>query len=203
MNKARLESFTDGILVIIFTIMILEFQVPKSSNLIVIFEQLPYFISYTIGWLFLGEAWYNNYFIFEQIHHVTQKIFWANGFWLFTTSFIPLSTAWIGKNLFARGPEIFYGIIFFIWSFSFVIMIYVVIKENEKIGRNKEVNLLRKMRIFSYLTNPLYLFLQLMVWILILIFCPQFQLLIMIWQIMFVANKTNVEIDKLKKRINK
>jgi uncharacterized membrane protein len=196
MNKSRLESFTDGILVIIFTIMVLEFQVPKSHDINAIFYQFPYFISYTIGWLFLGEAWYNHLFIFNQIHHVNQKIFWANGFWLFTTSFIPLSTAWIGKNLYYRGPEIFYGIVFFVWSFAFTLLVKVVIDECQKIGLTRQAWALQNLRIYKYLTNPFMLGSQLIIWILILIFCPQFQLLVMIWQIMFVAAKTNKEIDK-------
>ncbi|MHA8111491.1 TMEM175 family protein [Lactobacillaceae bacterium Melli_B4] len=196
MKVSRLEGFTDGILVIIFTIMVLEFKVPDSSNIQAIFNQFPYFISYTIGWMFLGEAWYNHLFIVSKIKTVTHKIFLINGIWLFTTSFLPLSTAWIGKNLYARGPEIFYGIVFFIWSLAFLMLVQTVINDNERLGRVKQADELRSMKIYKYLTNPVTLLAQGIAWIAILIVVPQFQLIIMIWQIMFVAAKTNVEVDQ-------
>lgn len=195
MKVSRLESFTDGVLVIIFTIMILEFKIPNSTHITAIFQQFPYFISYTIGWLFIGEAWYNHLFILSKLQKVTHKIFLMNALWLFATSFLPLSTAWIGRDLSARGPEIFYGIVFFVWTATFLLLVQVIINDNQKLGRTEQANELRQMRIYQYLINPLALFLQMLVWILLLIFAPQLQLLIMVWQIMFVAGKTNSEID--------
>ncbi|WP_241692842.1 TMEM175 family protein [Fructobacillus tropaeoli] len=135
MTKSRLEGFTDGILVIIFTIMILEFKVPNSSNITAILKQFPYFISYSIGWLFLGEAWYNHLYIASKIHRVTHKLFVINALWLFTTSFLPLATAWIGQDLSARGPEIFYGLVFLVWTAAFLLLVFTAILDNKKIRK--------------------------------------------------------------------
>ncbi|GAO99928.1 TMEM175 family protein [Fructobacillus ficulneus] len=195
MKVSRLEAFTDGVLVIIFTIMILEFKIPNSSHITAIFKQFPYFISYTIGWLFIGEAWYNNLFILSNVKKVTHKIFFMNGLWLFTTSFLPLATAWIGKDLSAQGPEIFYAVVFLLWTLTFFLLIQTIISDNKKMGRNEQIKNLKGMRIYKYLTNPLAMSVQIIVWILLLVFAPQFQLIVMVWQIMFVAGRTNTEID--------
>lgn len=196
MTKSRLEGFTDGILVIIFTIMILEFKVPNSSNITAILKQFPYFISYSIGWLFLGEAWYNHLYIASKIHRVTHKLFVINALWLFTTSFLPLATAWIGQDLSARGPEIFYGLVFLVWTAAFLLLVFTAILDNQKLGRLQEAEDLRQMRIVRYLTNPFAIVSQGLAWLLILIFAPQFQLVIMVWQILFIAGRTNVDIDR-------
>lgn len=119
MNKARVEAFTDAIIAIILTIMILEFKVPSSTKLSAIIPELPFVLSYAIGYLFIGTAWYNHHYMFSKTKVVTQRVFWANIFWMFATSFLPVATTWIGEHINARGPQIFYAIIYTLWSFAY------------------------------------------------------------------------------------
>ncbi|MCF6166654.1 DUF1211 domain-containing protein [Furfurilactobacillus rossiae] len=88
------------------TIMILEFETAKSLKFSAIFSQVPYLISYAIGYLFICAAWYNHHFLFGRAKTITRHVFWANNLWLFGTSFLLVATAWVGEGIFARDRKL-------------------------------------------------------------------------------------------------
>lgn len=197
MNKSRVEAFTDAVLAIILTIMILEFKTPDSFELKAITLQIPYLISYAVGYLFIGVAWYNHHYMFSKTKLVTKRIYWANNFWMFSTSFLPVATSWIGKDLNAQGPQIFYSIIYTIWSASYILLSYLIAEDNYKNGHNEVAKSIRQMKIYQYLTNWKYLLIQTAILILILIYLPVLQIVLVLWQITFIGAKTNSDSDKL------
>ncbi|WP_179393885.1 TMEM175 family protein [Lacticaseibacillus absianus] len=119
MNRARVEAFTDAVVAIIMTIMVLEFKVPESPRLTAILAELPYLFAYLVSFLFIGVAWYNHHYMFARAQRISKRVYWVNNFWLFTMSLLPVATAWAGEYLSARGPEFFYLMVFFAWSVAY------------------------------------------------------------------------------------
>lgn len=197
MNKSRVEAFTDAVIAIILTIMILEFKTPESAKLSAILPQVPYMISYAVGWLFIGIAWYNHHYMFSKTKVVTRKIFWINNTWMFTTSFIPVATAWVGRDLNAQGPEIFYAIVYFLWSFAYTVLTYEIAKANERAGHKEIATSIRDMKIYKALTSWKFVGAEIIVWILILIFMPALQMVLIAFQVLFVGGNVNEDSDKL------
>ncbi|MYV17703.1 TMEM175 family protein [Furfurilactobacillus milii] len=195
MNKARLEAFTDAVLAIILTIMILEFKTPKSLKFSAIFSQVPYLISYAIGYLFIGAAWYNHHFLFGKAKIITRHVFWANNLWLFGTSFLPVATAWVGEGIFARGPQAFYMLIYAIWTIAFVILAKQIIKANE--NHPAVVNSIKQLTLYRYLTYWPAVTVQVVLQILSLLFFPAGNLILITLQIITSAVFSNKESDKI------
>src|SRR5688572_1079277 len=100
MNKGRIEAFSDGVLAIIITIMVLELKVPHEASLHALAELLPVFTSYLLSFIFIGIYWGNHHHLFHTVHHVNSKIIWSNMGLLFCLSLIPFTTAWMGENNF-------------------------------------------------------------------------------------------------------
>lgn len=197
MNKSRVEAFTDAIIAIVLTIMILEFKTPESAKLSAIILQIPYMISYAVGWLFIGIAWYNHHYMFSKTKVITRKVFWTNNFWMFTTSFIPVATAWVGRDLNAQGPEIFYTIVYALWSFAYVILTYTIARENELAGYPKVAKSIRDMKIYRALTSWKFMGAEIIVWTLVLIYMPALQMLLVSFQVLAVGGNVNSDSDKL------
>lgn len=197
MNKSRVEAFTDAVLAIILTIMVLELKVPDSSQLSAILSELPYLFSYTVGYLLIGVAWYSHHYMFSKTAGISKRVYWANNFWMFTTSFIPMATAWIGRDLKAQGPEIFYAIIFSIWTAAYLVLSYVISNDDIKRKQYKKSHDIRKMKIYRYLTNIKYMTIQTTVLVIILVFKPEFLLVVVLWQILAFAIWNNDDSDKL------
>lgn len=195
MNKARLEAFTDAILAIIATIMILEFKVPKSLAFTAIFNQFPYLISYAIGYLFIGSAWYNHYYLFTKAKRISRRVFWANNLWLFATSFLPVATAWVGSGIFARGPQTFYAIVVGFWTASYVLLAYTVIKSNPE--HPQVAYSIKQTPLLRYLTNWHTMGIQVVLQILALMFFPAFDLVLILYQVIFHGIPSNPDSDKL------
>lgn len=93
MNHARVEAFTDAIVAILMTIMVLEFKTPTSPDWRAIFADLPYLFAYVVSFLFMGVAWYNHHYMFALSKRLTKRVFWLNNLWLLTMSLIPVATA--------------------------------------------------------------------------------------------------------------
>ncbi|WP_125567912.1 TMEM175 family protein [Companilactobacillus insicii] len=197
MNKSRVEAFTDAVIAIILTIMILEFKTPDSAKLSAILPQVPYMISYAVGWLFIGIAWYNHHYMFSKTKVVTRKIFWINNSWMFTTSFIPVATAWVGRDLNAQGPEIFYAIVYFLWSFAYALLTYMIAKENELAGYTEIATSIRDMKIYRALTSWKFVGTEIIVWVLILIYVPALQMVLIAFQVLTEGGSVNEDSDKL------
>lgn len=107
MNKGRVEAFSDAIVAIIMTIMILEFKTPEDFHWQAILENLTYLFAYAVSFFFIAVAWYNHHYMFSLTKRVTKKIYWINNIWLFTMALIPVATAWAGEFMSHRGPEYF------------------------------------------------------------------------------------------------
>lgn len=119
MNHARVEAFTDAVVAIIMTIMILEFKTPTSPAWQAILEDVPYLFAYVVSFLFIGVAWYNHHYMFALAKHLSKRTYWVNNLWLLTMSLLPVATAWTGRFLDHRAPEYFYLAIFFFWSIAY------------------------------------------------------------------------------------
>lgn len=177
--------------------MILELKVPDSNQLSAILSELPYLFSYTVGYLLIGVAWYSHHYMFSKTSGISKRVYWANNFWMFTTSFIPMATAWIGRDLKAQGPEIFYAIVFYIWTAAYLILSYVISNDDLKRKQYKKAHDIRKMKIYQYLTNVKYMLIQTVLLIIILVFKPEFLLAVVLWQILAFAIWNNDDSDKL------
>ncbi|MFE3872580.1 TMEM175 family protein [Flavobacterium sp. ZS1P70] len=127
MDKHRLEMFSDGVLAIIITIMILEIKVPMGNNFSDLTALFPSFISYALSFIFVGIYWKNHYHLMQSISKINGTILWANLHFLFWLSLIPISTKWMGVHLFAKATMTLYGIILFLCSLHFWILQCVII----------------------------------------------------------------------------
>jgi len=130
MNKNRLEAFSDGVLAIIITVMILEIQIPAGSNWGALSAIVPDMISYVLSFLFIGIYWGNHHHLIHSLKTVTSGIIWANNNLLFWLSLIPISTGWMGKNHFAPNTVFVYGILLLVCGIAFTILQKLVEKTN-------------------------------------------------------------------------
>jgi len=109
MGKGRLEAFSDGVLAIIITIMVLELKVPHGPELGALAPLWPVFLSYILSFIYLGIYWNNHHHMLHVTHRVTGSILWANLHLLFWLSLVPFVTGWMGENHFAPAPTAVYG----------------------------------------------------------------------------------------------
>jgi uncharacterized membrane protein len=114
MEKGRLAAFSDGVIAIIITIMVLELKVPHSDNLAALRPLIPVFLSYILSFIYLGIYWNNHHHLFQVVQHVNGRVLWANLHLLFWLSLISFVTAWMGENNFTVLPVAFYvGVLLF------------------------------------------------------------------------------------------
>jgi uncharacterized membrane protein len=111
MGKGRLEAFSDGVIAIIITIMVLEMHVPSGQNLQALRPLLPVFLSYVLSFIYVGIYWNNHHHMLRVTSHVTGGILWANLHLLFWLSLFPFATGWMGQNHFAVLPSAVYGLV--------------------------------------------------------------------------------------------
>jgi uncharacterized membrane protein len=110
MNKARLEAFSDGVIAILITIMVLEMKVPHGDDVEALVPLWPVFSSYVLSFIYLGIYWNNHHHMLHTLHTVTGPILWANLHLLFWLSLVPFATGWLGENHFAAAPTALYGV---------------------------------------------------------------------------------------------
>ena len=111
MNKTRLEAFSDGVIAIIITIMVLEMKVPHGTELATLKPLVPVFLSYVLSFIYLAIYWNNHHHMLHTSRKVTGRILWANLHLLFWLSLIPFTTGWMGENHFAEMPTALYGLV--------------------------------------------------------------------------------------------
>jgi len=111
MGKSRLETFSDGVLAIIITIMVLEMKVPHGDDVWVLTPLLPVLLAYALSFLYLGIYWTNHHHMLHTVHKVTGPILWANLHLLFWLSLFPFTTGWMSENHFAAAPAALYGFV--------------------------------------------------------------------------------------------
>ena len=110
MDTRRLEAFSDGVLAIIITIMVLELKVPHDASLAALSRLWPVLLSYVLSFVYIGIYWNNHHHMIHVTQRVTGAILWANLHLLFWLSLLPFSTGWMGENQFARWPTVAYGV---------------------------------------------------------------------------------------------
>jgi len=122
MNKGRLEAFSDGVIAIIITIMVLEMKVPHGTGLASLRPLLPVFLSYVLSFVFLGIYWNNHHHLLQAARHVDGRILWANLHLLFWLSLTPFVTGWMGENSFAALPVALYGTVLMMAGFAYFLL---------------------------------------------------------------------------------
>lgn len=127
MGKGRLEAFSDGVIAIIITIMVLELKIPHEANLAALRPLVPVFLSYILSFVYLGIYWNNHHHLFQAVRQINGSILWANLHLLFWLSLIPFVTGWAGENHFAALPAAFYGIVLLFAAIAYFILGRVLI----------------------------------------------------------------------------
>src|ERR671939_250858 len=122
MGKARVEAFSDGVLAIIITIMVLELRPPHDTALAALRPLLPVFLSYVLSFVNLGIYWNNHHHMLHVTGRVTGPILWANLHLLFWLSLVPFVTAWMGENHFASVPTALYGVVLLMAAIAYWIL---------------------------------------------------------------------------------
>ena len=129
MGKNRLEAFSDGVLAIIITIMVLELKVPHEASLDALKPLLPVFLSYVLSFIYLGIYWNNHHHMFHATRHVTGGILWANLHLLFWLSLFPFTTGWMGENHLAPTPTAVYGFVLLMAAIAYYILQRAIIAQ--------------------------------------------------------------------------
>jgi uncharacterized membrane protein len=122
MQKNRLEAFSDGVLAIIITIMVLELKVPEGVEINALKPLFPVFLSYTLSFAYVGIYWNNHHHMFHTTRHVTGGILWANLHLLFWLSLFPFTTGWMGENHLAPTPTAVYGFVLLMAAIAYYIL---------------------------------------------------------------------------------
>lgn len=122
MGKGRLEAFSDGVIAIIITIMVLELKVPHEVTLTALTELVPVFLSYVLSFMFIGIYWNNHHHMLHLAHSINGRVLWANLHLLFWLSVIPFVTGWMGENNFPIVPVACYGIVLMLSGFAYYIL---------------------------------------------------------------------------------
>ncbi len=130
MNKTRLEAFSDGVIAIIITIMVLEMKSPEGGSLAALMPLIPVFFSYVISFVFVGIYWNNHHHLMQTVKQVNGKILWANLHLLFWLSIIPFCTSWVEENFFDPWPFVLYGINMQMAGLAYYILIQAIISHH-------------------------------------------------------------------------
>jgi uncharacterized membrane protein len=123
MGKNRLEAFSDGVIAILITIMVLELKVPHSPDFNALLPLWPVFMSYVLSFIYIGIYWNNHHHLMHAVTHVSGAILWANLHLLFWLSLIPFVTGWMGENRFATIPVAAYGVVLFMCAVAYALLV--------------------------------------------------------------------------------
>ena len=132
MTKGRLEAFTDGVIAVIITIMVLEMKVPHGVDIAVLLPVLPVFLTYVLSFFYIGIYWSNHHHMFHAVHHVNGAVLWANLHLLFWLSLVPFVTGWMGENHFEMLPVAAYGLVLLGSAFAYTILTRALLAIHEK-----------------------------------------------------------------------
>jgi uncharacterized membrane protein len=130
MGKGRLEAFSDGVIAIIITIMVLELKVPHHADIEGLKPLIPVFISYALSFIYVGIYWNNHHHMLHATKSINGAIMWANLHLLFWLSLIPFVTGWMGENHFAKWPVVCYGIVLIMNSIAYTILVKLLIRHH-------------------------------------------------------------------------
>lgn len=154
MGRNRLEAFSDGVLAIIITIMVLELKVPHDPSFEALRPLLPVFLSYVLSFVYLGIYWNNHHHMLHTVKHVSAGMLWANLHLLFWLSLFPFVTGWMGENHFAPFPTSMYGVVLLMCAVAYTILQTAIVKhdthENELLANAIGGDLKGKISIACY-----------------------------------------------------
>jgi TMEM175 potassium channel family protein len=128
MDRGRLETFSDGVIAIIITIMVLEMKVPHGDGLNELLPLLPVFLSYVLSFVYVGIYWNNHHHMLHTCTRVTGAILWANLHLLFWLSLFPFATGWMGENSFAAVPTALYGVVLLMAAIAYYVLEQAIIR---------------------------------------------------------------------------
>ncbi len=131
MSTNRMEAFSDGVLAIIITIMVLEFRVPEEASFASLLHLIPTFLSYVISFVYIAIYWNNHHHLLHITKKVNGKILWANMHLLFWLSLIPFVTSWVGEEHEATAPVVMYGIVLFMSAIAYAILQQTIIRHHQ------------------------------------------------------------------------
>lgn len=129
MVKNRMEAFSDGVLAIVITIMVLELKVPHDASWQAIAKITPAFLSYVLSFVYLGIYWSNHHHMVHTVESTTGAMLWANLHLLFWLSLMPFATGWVGENGFAAAPTTLYGIVLFMAAIAYSILQTLIVRQ--------------------------------------------------------------------------
>jgi uncharacterized membrane protein len=132
MNKARMEAFSDGVIAVIITIMVLEMKAPHGTELADLKPLVPVFLSYVLSFVFIGIYWSNHHHLMHTVKHVSGGMLWANIHLLFWLSLAPFTTAWMSENHFASLPVALYGVVLLCAACAYYIFTRVLLAHHGK-----------------------------------------------------------------------
>jgi uncharacterized membrane protein len=127
MGKNRLEAFSDGVIAVLITIMVLEMKVPHGETFSALQPVLPVFLSYVLSFVFIGIYWNNHHHMLHAVHKVTGPMLWANLHLLFWLSLVPFATGWMGENHFTAVPTALYGVVLLMSGMAYKILQQLII----------------------------------------------------------------------------
>ena len=128
MTTGRLETFSDGVLAIIITIMVLEMKVPHGAEFGALQPLIPVLLSYVLSFIYLGIYWNNHHHMMHVVHRVSGGVLWANLLLLFWLSLVPFVTGWMGENHFAPAPMALYGVVLLMAAVSYTLLVRATLK---------------------------------------------------------------------------
>ncbi len=127
MGKGRVEAFSDGVIAIIITIMVLELHAPHETTLAALLPEVPVFLSYVLSFVFVAIYWNSHHHLFHAVKSVNGSVLWANLFLLFSLSLIPFVTAWMGENHLDAIPVALYGVDLILCAVAYTILVKLLI----------------------------------------------------------------------------
>ena len=122
MHKGRLEAFSDGVIAVLITILVLELKAPQGEDWSAVMPLIPAFVSYVLSFIYLGIYWNNHHHLLQAASHVNGAVLWANLHLLFWLSLIPFVTGWMGENHFAAIPVAIYGVDLLMAGFAYSLL---------------------------------------------------------------------------------
>lgn len=131
MNKTRLEAFSDAVIAIVMTIMVLELKVPHGTDVEALRPLVPVFLAYVLSFVYLGIYWNNHHHMLQATRSISGKVLWANMLLLFWLSLIPFATGWMGENHFAPLPTALYGVVLLMCAVSYTFLQSRLVKHSE------------------------------------------------------------------------
>jgi uncharacterized membrane protein len=134
MGKNRLEAFSDGVIAIIITIMVLELKVPHGDTVEALWPLMPVLLSYVLSFIYVGIYWNNHHHMLHAVNHISGGVLWANLHLLFWLSLIPFVTGWMGENHFATMPVAAYGVVLFMCAVAYWLLVHCLTSRH---GENK------------------------------------------------------------------